>query len=547
MSEDKVDFYVEQDRREPLADKGSLYNIHPSNNKNSAKQLLNAVEIVELNSIGGESCGTGGATTLLNTSLYSSSVSKKQHNATNINSNNNNGLQSSPPKSYDFVEYRSGKKRKLEPYGDENLVCNNEVIESNTSVIYSSNKKRQLQNHSNPHNFLLNSDFFFSENQTTNFTPEKEDNKYTIASFDEKEYAAVVVEDDTLQLTEYQEDIFESLFLLEDDYTPEINPCMVDRQEYINFIKPSMRAILIDWLLQVHISFKLAKETLFQAISLMDRYLAVNKVTLKKLQLLAITCLFTAAKFEEVKLPKLSKYCYMTDNAYTNAQMVEAEMAILKDLEFKVSLPGPLNFLIRFLKSVKNEIMDDLSGGSEKGSIFYSAAESSSIETMDLLTKESSQKSEEKMKDDYDHDMIDLIGQYLLEAAITSPKFIHYKHSYLAAMVLYIVRMMYHESYPQINTFIKQEQTDNENCSFKFDIFDKKIDTIWTDDIVSMTNGVVEDSFLKESVEVLIQELVSPSTKLPTLNSKWDVTVGKCVKNWCKEVYNLCEEQVYMV
>jgi G2/mitotic-specific cyclin-B, other len=38
-------------------------------------------------------------------------------------------------------------------------------------------------------------------------------------------------------------------------------------------INEKMRAILIDWLIEVHLKFKLLPETLFLTINLIDRYL----------------------------------------------------------------------------------------------------------------------------------------------------------------------------------------------------------------------------------------------------------------------------------
>ena len=38
-------------------------------------------------------------------------------------------------------------------------------------------------------------------------------------------------------------------------------------------INEKMRAILIDWLIEVHLKFKLLPETLFLTVNLIDRYL----------------------------------------------------------------------------------------------------------------------------------------------------------------------------------------------------------------------------------------------------------------------------------
>ena len=46
-----------------------------------------------------------------------------------------------------------------------------------------------------------------------------------------------------------------------------------------NDINEKMRAILIDWLIDVHLKFKLVNETIFLTVNLIDRYLEQNQVT----------------------------------------------------------------------------------------------------------------------------------------------------------------------------------------------------------------------------------------------------------------------------
>ncbi len=44
-------------------------------------------------------------------------------------------------------------------------------------------------------------------------------------------------------------------------------------------INEKMRAILMDWLIDVHLKFKLVNETLFLTINLIDRYLEREEVS----------------------------------------------------------------------------------------------------------------------------------------------------------------------------------------------------------------------------------------------------------------------------
>ena len=84
-----------------------------------------------------------------------------------------------------------------------------------------------------------------------------------------------------------------------------------------NDINEKMRAILIDWLVDVHSKFKLVNETMFLTVNLIDRFLGKVQVTRQKLQLVGVTCMFIATKYEEIYPPDLRDFVYVTDKAYT--------------------------------------------------------------------------------------------------------------------------------------------------------------------------------------------------------------------------------------
>jgi len=84
-----------------------------------------------------------------------------------------------------------------------------------------------------------------------------------------------------------------------------------------------MRGILLDWLVDVHFKFKLQPETLYLSISLIDRYLEKVSIVSTQLQLLGITSLFIAAKYEEVYgVPHIKDLVYVCDNAYTKEELL---------------------------------------------------------------------------------------------------------------------------------------------------------------------------------------------------------------------------------
>lgn len=66
-------------------------------------------------------------------------------------------------------------------------------------------------------------------------------------------------------------------------------------------LQPRMRAILLDWLIEVCEVYKLHRETYYLAMDYIDRYLSTHQnVPKNQLQLIGITCLFIASKVREI-------------------------------------------------------------------------------------------------------------------------------------------------------------------------------------------------------------------------------------------------------
>lgn len=117
-------------------------------------------------------------------------------------------------------------------------------------------------------------------------------------------------------------------------------------------ILPKMRAVLVDWMVEVHQQFTLLQETLYLSVAILDRYMqkAAEFVPRKKLQLVGVTAIFIAAKYEEMYAPEIGDFVYITDNAYSESQLREQEIDMIKQLDFSLERPLPLHFLRRFSK-----------------------------------------------------------------------------------------------------------------------------------------------------------------------------------------------------
>ena len=115
-------------------------------------------------------------------------------------------------------------------------------------------------------------------------------------------------------------------------------------------INAKMRAILIDWLVEVHHKFKLRPETMYLTVHLIDRYLEKEAVQRNKLQLVGITAMFVASKYEEIYAPECRDFVYISDKAYTREQILSTEGNMLAKLNFQLTAPNAYVFLKRFCK-----------------------------------------------------------------------------------------------------------------------------------------------------------------------------------------------------
>ena len=151
---------------------------------------------------------------------------------------------------------------------------------------------------------------------------------------------------DTTMVAEYSDEIFGYMKDLEIKMLP--NAHYMDNQQEIQW---SMRAVLMDWIIQVHHRFSLLPETLYLCVNYIDRFLSCKVVSLGKLQLVGATAIFIAAKYEEIDCPSIQEIVYMVDGGYTVDEILKAERFMLSMLQFELGWPGPMSFLRRISKA----------------------------------------------------------------------------------------------------------------------------------------------------------------------------------------------------
>ena len=195
--------------------------------------------------------------------------------------------------------------------------------------------------------------------------------------------------DDPLMVAEYVGEIFEYYKTLETVTMP--NPEYMDHQEDLEW---KMRGILIDWLIEVHTRFRLLPETLFLAVNIIDRFLSQKVVPLDKLQLVGVTAMFIASKYEEVLSPHIGNFVHVADDGFTIDEVLSAERYTLQTLKYDLSYPNPMNFLRRISKA----------------------------DNYDIQTR--------------------TIGKYLLEISLVDHRFMKYPQSQIAAGAMYVARLI---------------------------------------------------------------------------------------------------------
>ncbi|KAI8015853.1 Cyclin-A1-1 [Camellia lanceoleosa] len=123
-------------------------------------------------------------------------------------------------------------------------------------------------------------------------------------------------------------------------------------------INASMRAILIDWLVEVAEEYSLVPETLFLTVNYIDRYLSGNVIQRQRLQLLGVACMMIAAKYEEICAPQVEEFCYVADNTCFKKEVLQMESSVLNYLKFEMSAPTAGFFLTRFVRAAQgiNEV-----------------------------------------------------------------------------------------------------------------------------------------------------------------------------------------------
>lgn len=118
-------------------------------------------------------------------------------------------------------------------------------------------------------------------------------------------------------------------------------------------VSQSMRGILVDWLVEVSEEYKLVPDTLYLTVYLIDCFLSKNYIERQRLQLLGITCMLIASKYEEICAPRVEEFCFITDNTYKKGEVLKMESQVLNHTGFQIFAPTTKTFLRRFVRAAQ--------------------------------------------------------------------------------------------------------------------------------------------------------------------------------------------------
>lgn len=231
------------------------------------------------------------------------------------------------------------KKRNIIKIKKNEIIKENENLKNNSMVVRQNKKRRGV--------IKLSIDDYLDKKKDKNKDKDKkfDNNNEKIKAYTERNpniyFTKIIINKNPQVVEEYIDDIFKYLKSIENSDLPKEN-YMIFIQKDIN---EKMRKILVDWLIDVHFKFNLFPETLFLTINIIDRYLNKKSINRKYLQLLGVTSMFIAGKYEDIYPPDIKQFLFMTNNAYKKEDLIKMESDILDKIEFNLTFPTYLRFL----------------------------------------------------------------------------------------------------------------------------------------------------------------------------------------------------------
>ena len=129
--------------------------------------------------------------------------------------------------------------------------------------------------------------------------------------------------------SDYQSETLDHMRFMEKQTMPTVE--LMDVQPELHWF---MRPYLVDFLIEIHQTFRLLPETLYLTMNIVDRYVSKRIVYKRHYQLVGCAALLIAAKFEDAKdrVPTVQELSQMCCNAYDASAFTQMEGHVLSTL-----------------------------------------------------------------------------------------------------------------------------------------------------------------------------------------------------------------------
>eukprot|EP00980_Cylindrotheca_fusiformis_P001706 scaffold388_cov114-Cylindrotheca_fusiformis.AAC.15 len=153
----------------------------------------------------------------------------------------------------------------------------------------------------------------------------------------------------------------------------------VESSSYLHYqpeLTPKMRAILVDWIIELSEHFGFGPSALHLAVTLVDKVLACGPLSMydefdneedfeddeesktncflisrDRFQLLGAACTWVACKMEETTAPSVAEIAYVSDNIYSTEQIKRMERRICNALNFCLVHQTPHLYAYEFIRA----------------------------------------------------------------------------------------------------------------------------------------------------------------------------------------------------
>lgn len=290
----------------------------------------------------------------------------KSHHNKNKEENSDNNAKIKLKSSINLKNINKGYKNKniIEEKIDKKLSLNLKINQSNSSFNNQLNDDQEIINNNNligqkiENNEINNeieiNDININENIINNINITKE--KILEKKTDEnKENNNNDIQKPFLRLLTFIIYDKSNYDLIHMEYINDIWESFIEKEKFNNYsfndiiniqtdIKVSMRCILIDWLISLQDKFFINAKTLFLTINLIDRYLSKKLIFRTKFQLLGVTALFIAMKYEEMYMKNITEFVNLTAQAFDKNEILDMESVLIDLVDFNLDLPLSIDF-----------------------------------------------------------------------------------------------------------------------------------------------------------------------------------------------------------